>query len=99
MKALTICGSMRFAKEMQTIAFAPEVRHGFNVLLPVYGDGEHLTPEQRATLATAHAQKITLSDGIYVVDIGGYVGRSTQNEIALARARGKEVIFHTDFYR
>jgi len=27
------------------------------------------------------------------------VGQSTQNEIALARAQGKEVIFHTGFYR
>ena len=99
MKTLAICGSMRFAKEMQTIAFDLETQHGFNILQCVYGDGEHLTPEQRAKLAAAHAQKTALSDGIYVVDIGGYIGQSTQNEIALARAQGKEVIFHTDFYR
>lgn len=99
MKTLTICGSMRFAEEMQTIAFDLETRHGFNVLQCVYGDGEHLTPEQRARLAAAHHQKIALSDGIYVVDIGGYVGQSTQNEIDLARAQGKEIIFHTGFYR
>ena len=99
MKTLTICGSMRFAKEMQAIAFDLETRHGFNVLQCVYGDGEHLTPEQRTRLAAAHAQKIAMSDGIYVVDIGGYVGQSTQNEIALARAQGKEVVFHTGFYR
>ena len=47
---------MRFAKEMQTIAFALETQHGFNILQCVYGDGEHLTPEQRAKLALAHAQ-------------------------------------------
>ena len=99
MKTLTICGSMRFAEEMQAIAFALETRYGFNVLQCVYGDGEHLTPDQRAKLAAAHAQKIAMSDGIYVVDIGGYVGQSTQNEIALARAQGKEVVFHTGFYR
>ena len=99
MKTFTICGSMRFAKEMQVIAFDLETRHGFNVLQCVYGDGEHLTPEQRAKLAAPHAQKIALSDGIYVVDIGGYVGQSTQNKIDLARAQAKEVIFHTGFYR
>ncbi len=99
MKTLTICGSMRFAEEMQTIAFDLETQHGFNVLQCVYGDGEHLKPEQRAKLAAAHAQKIAFSDGIYVVDIGGYVGQSTQNEIDFARAQGKEVIFHTGFYR
>lgn len=99
MMTVTICGSMRFAKEMQAIAFDLETQHGFNVLQCVYGDGEHLTPEQRAKLAAAHAQKIALSDGIYVVDIGGYVGQSTQNEIALARTQGKEVLFHTGFCR
>lgn len=99
MKTLTICGSMRFAKDMQTIAFDLETQHGFNVLQCVYGDGGQLSPEQRARLAEAHAQKIALSDGIYVVDIGGYVGQSTQKEIAQARTQGKEVIFHTDFYR
>lgn len=90
---------MRFAKEMQSIAFDLETRHGFDVLQCVYGDGEHLAPEQHTKLAAAHSQKIALSDGIYVVDIGGYVSQSTQNEIALARAQGKEVIFHTGFHR
>lgn len=99
MKTLTICGSMRFAEEMRTIAFDLETRYGLNVLQCVYGDGEHLTQEQRARLAAAHAQKIAMSDGIYVVDIGGYVGGSTQKEIALARTQDKEIIFHTGFYR
>ena len=99
MKTLTICGSMRFAEDMQSIAFALETRHGFNVLQCVYGDGEHLTTDQRAALSRAHYQKIDLSDGIYVVDIGGYVGQSTQKEIDYARAQGKEVLFHTDFHR
>ena len=99
MKPLTICGSMRFAEDMQSIAFDLETRHGFNVLQCVYGDGEHLTTDQRAALSRAHYQKIDLSDGIYVVDIGGYVGQSTQKEIDYARAQGKEVLFHTDFHR
>lgn len=90
---------MRFAEQMQAIAFVLEARYGFNILQCVYGDGEHLTQETRARLATAHEQKIALSDGIYVVDIDGYVGRSTQQEIDLARKQRKEVIFHSQFYR
>lgn len=99
MKTLTICGSMRFAKEMQAIAFDLETRYGLNVLQCVYGDSEHLTQEQRARLAAAHAQKIAMSDGIYVVDIDGYIGQSTQKEIDCARTQDKEIIFHTGFYR
>ena len=32
MKTLTICGSMRFADEMQEIAYALEVHKGYNIL-------------------------------------------------------------------
>lgn len=97
MKTVTICGSMRFAREMQAIAFDLEVLHDLNVLQCVYGDGEHLTPEQRQMLSRAHYRKIDLSDAIYVVDIGGYIGQSVQQEIDYARTQGKEILFHTRF--
>ena len=40
-----------------------------------------------------HKQKIDLSDEIYVINVGGYIGESTKNEIEYAKARGKEVSF------
>ena len=97
MKTVTICGSMRFAEEMKSIAFDLEVLHSLNVLQCVYGDGGHLTPEQRQTLSRAHYRKIDLSDAIYVIDIGGYIGQSVQQEIDYARAHGKEILFHSRF--
>ena len=36
MKTLTICGSMRFADEMQKIAYSLEVYKGYNILQCVY---------------------------------------------------------------
>ena len=41
-------------------------------------------------------KKIDLSDGIYVVNIDGYIGESVQQEIEYTRKCGKEVIFHCD---
>lgn len=35
-----------------------------------------------------------MSDGIYVVNIGGYIGTSVKKEIEYAKQRGKEVIYH-----
>lgn len=96
MKTLTICGSMRFEAQMRQIAFQLEVQQGYNVLQCVYGDGGALTPAQRQSLVAAHYRKIDLSDGIYVVNPGGYIGESVRSEIAYAKEKGKEILFYEE---
>lgn len=44
-------------------------------------------------LVRAHLRKIDLSDGIYVVNPGGYVGQAVRREIAYAQAAHKEVLY------
>lgn len=94
MKTLTICGSMRFAEEMKEIAYQLETQRGYNILQCVYCDGKPSVEELKA-LQAAHYRKIDLSDGIYVVNIGGYIGESVKTEIEYAEKSGKEVIYHT----
>ena len=95
MKTLTICGSMRFQDEMIKIATRLEAEEGFCVLQPVFLFGnEKFSDEEYENVVKGHFQKIDISDGIYVVNIGGYVGSSTKSEIEYAKAHGKEVIFH-----
>jgi hypothetical protein len=53
-------------------------------------DGDETTPEKQG-LDQLHFRKIDLSDGIYVVNVGGYIGSSTKREIAYAEAHGKTV--------
>ena len=95
MKTYTICGSMRFAEEMQAIAYRLETERGFNVLQCVYC-GEDVAPDEEALLRLkqAHRRKIELSDGIYVVNLQGYIGASVAEEIELARRMNKEIIYH-----
>ena len=38
-----------------------------------------------------HKRKIDLSDMIYVINVGGYIGESTRSEIEYAKSTGKEV--------
>lgn len=98
MKTITICGSMKYEKEMPQIAFKLETKHGYNVLQCVYNlEKEELTPSEQETLKEAHYKKIDLSDGIYVVDIQGYMGSSTKEEIRYAKENGKEIIMHSGF--
>ena len=98
MQTITICGSMRFEKEMQRIAFELEVKHRFNVLQCVYGlKKSELTPSDLDILEEAHLKRIDLSDAIYVVDIGGHIGSMTREEIKYAKENGKEIIFHSEY--
>ena len=94
MKTLTICGSMRFANEMKKIAWDLEYNKGYCVIQLVYNDGNEISAEGKLRLDAAHRRKIELSDGIYVVNIGGYISESVRNEIALAENLGKEIIYH-----
>ena len=34
-----------------------------------------------------------MADGIYVINVGGYIGDSTRSEIAYAKAEGKKVYY------
>ena len=98
MKTVTICGSMKFMKEMLSLAFLLETRENMNVLQCVYNvDNLDVSPANQAFLENAHYKKIELSDAIYVVDIQGYVGNQTSKEIEFAKSLGKEVIMHSTF--
>ena len=54
----------------------------------------YYTKEQHDQFDRQHKIKIDLSDAIYVVNVGGYIGSSTKNEIEYAKNCGKEVIYH-----
>ena len=95
MNTYTICGSMRFAEEMKKIAYYLETRKGYNILQCVYCEDKIApTDEDLKHLEKAHYKKIDLSDGIYVVNIGGYIGDSVKKEIEYAQRYGKEIIYH-----
>lgn len=95
MKTYTICGSMKFAEDMKKIAYDLEVSKGYNILQCVYcKDNIVPTEDELLKLEDAHYRKIDLSDGIYVVNMDGYIGTSVKKEIEYAERHGKEVLYH-----
>ncbi len=97
MKTLTICGSMRYEKEMHSIAYELETKRGYNILQCVYApEGASISADDLENLEKAHYRKIDLSDGIYIVNIDGYIGKSVMAEIHYAEKSGKEVLYHCD---
>jgi len=64
-------------------------------LLCIYAvAGNESTIEDLKALELAHYQKIDISDGICVLNVGGYIGESVRNKIAYAQLHGKEIVYH-----
>lgn len=98
MKTVTICGSMRFEKEMMAISFLLETKHSFCALQCVYNtEQQGISEGELEMLVQAHFKKIELSDAIYVLDIDGYIGEQVTKEIEYAKALGKEIIYNSTF--
>lgn len=93
-KIVTLCGSLRFWDKIQEINERLELDYGYVVigLAPVVS-GRELTEQDRALLGELHRAKIDLSDAIFVVNVGGYIGESVKSEIEYAKAKGKEILY------
>ena len=95
MKIVTICGSMRFEKEMMEIARKLESELGYCVLQTLYGKLKHTeTIDQMHNIQKSQLKKINLANALYVVNINGYIGETTRQEIEYAEKLCKEIIYH-----
>ncbi len=93
---ITLCGSTRF-KEQYLEAQKRLTLEG-NIIISVglfghSGDDETWEPGIKEMLDNMHKRKIDMADGIYVINVGGYIGESTRSEIEYAKSHGKEVIY------
>ena len=100
MKIITLCGSLKFKKEMMIIAEKMALE-GNCILTPVYPILENYerTEEQLKKLKEAHFKRIEFSDAIVVTNIDNYIGNSTKLEIEYAKKLGKEIIYYTDLMK
>lgn len=98
MKIITICGSLKFQKEMIEIAEEMELKGNcvLSVIYPTKEDKDAYTEEEHLMLDKMHKEKIKLSDAILVVNVGGYIGESTKNEIEFAKSLNKEILYYKD---
>ena len=95
MKIITICGSLKFKCEMIEVAEKLELQENA-VITPIYptnSNKDAYTDEQVDILDKMHKEKIKISDAIYVVNAGGYIGTSTKSEIEYAKSLGKEILY------
>ena len=98
---ITLCGSTRFKDTfMET---QKRLTLEGNIVISVghfghSGDNEVWENMDEGTLTKTkemlddiHMRKIDMADEIYVINVGGYIGKSTKAEIEYAKATGKRV--------
>ena len=97
MNIITICGSLRFQKEMMSEAQKLALQ-GNCVFTPIYPVIENMkiTKEQLQFLKEEHFKKIELSDLIYVINKDNYIGESTKLEIQYAKSLNKKITYYMD---
>lgn len=99
-KVICLCGSTRFIEEFAIMAWELEKRGaivlGLHYLPSWYTDAtNHLAEAQgvKEHFDNLHLRKIDLSDEVVVLDIGGYIGESTKQEIEYAESIGKPISY------
>jgi hypothetical protein len=95
-KIITLCGSTRFKDEFMYHQKRLTLQGNIVISVGLFGhsgDNEALSENTKKMLDEIHLHKIDLSDEIFVINIGGYIGQSTESEIRYARLTGKKVNF------
>ena len=93
-KVITLCGSTRFKE--QFLEEQKRLTLEGNIVISVglfghSGDDEVWEDGVKEMLDDMHKRKIDMADGIFVINVGGYIGSSTRHEIEYAKASGKDV--------
>jgi len=97
-RVITLCGSTTFEAEFAEVNRRLTMEGCVVISLGLFGlrdlpdcDWSGDSSDLRRRLGGVHLQKIRMADEVYIVDPGGYIGKSTQREIAYAESLGKPV--------
>jgi hypothetical protein len=98
---ITLCGSTRFKKEFYEAQKRLTLEGNIVISLGLFkhsgdmeardGMPEGTAGKTKQMIDDMHLRKIDMSDGIFVVNPGGYIGESTANEIRYAKEHGKDI--------
>lgn len=93
-KVITLCGSTRFKEQFIEQQKRLTLEGCIVISVGLFGhsgDEEVWGDGVKAMLDDMHRRKIDMADGIFVINVGGYIGSSTRSEIEYAAAQGKTI--------
>ena len=91
-KVIALCGSTRFKVAFQEWNARLTAEEGAIVLsVALWSPGDRIDPpaDLKQRLDSVHMCKIDMADEVFVLDVGGYVGESTEAEMRHADEGGK----------
>lgn len=91
---ITLCGSTKFKSEFLRIQEKLTL-DGNIVFTPNFfnNTNNEMIKKNKPMLDAMHKQKIDMSDEIYVINLGGYIGESTKAEIEYAKTNSKKISY------
>ncbi len=93
-KVITLCGSTRFKDAFLETQKRLTLEGNIVISVGLFGhsgDEEVWKPGTKEMLDDMHKRKIDMSDEIFVINVGEYIGESTRTEIEYALSQGKLV--------
>ena len=95
-KVITLCGSTRFKDAFEAanekLTLEGNIVLSVGLLSHAKENGfEWANNGIKEMLDDIHKRKIDMSDEIFVINVGGYIGDSTRSEIEYAKATNKPV--------
>lgn len=94
---ICLCGSTRFHEAYVQQNMNETMKGNIVLSVGVFGHTIHsfleLDEFDKENLDGLHMDKILMADEILVLDVGGYIGESTKNEIEFAKKNGKIIRF------
>ncbi len=94
-KVITLCGSIKFKEEF--LKMQEKLTLDRNIVLTPNSfqsiKKEKINEQTKKMLDEMHRQKIDMSDAIFVINVNGYIGESTKNEIEYAKSKNKEILY------
>lgn len=100
---VTLCGSTRFKNEFMQVQKELTLKGYIVISVGLFGHSgdtevwenmeENSMTKTKFMLDDMHKEKIRMAESIYVVNPGGYIGRSTWSEICYAKMTRKRIEF------
>lgn len=93
-KVVTLCGSTRFKEQFLEVQKKLTLKGYIVISVGLFGhsgDNEVWDEGVKEMLDDMHKRKIDMADGIFVINVGGYVGKSTLSEIEYAKKNHKTI--------
>lgn len=100
---ITLCGSTRFKDEFMKANKDLTLQGNIVISVGLFGHSgdaevwenmdEGTLTKTKEMLDDIHKRKIDMSDEIFVINVGGYIGESTKSEIEYAKAKGKRISY------